>query len=486
MLQSERYLKRPSQSARLPNPSLTSRSFHSSRGSGRPNPRRILFAEFCPLHIATLPKTLRCKEIRDQSKVFVLGEQKWYRVSSTPGLYLNDLLWDLPKQVLSRFKSATPGHLGTNPAERTRTADLIALPRLSSLFSIRVEPEGWLPLPGHWQANLNHIGAWMETELSGRADEEDSGDSSLPASKLQVPPLSWWSNLQVVVQENGAFLESSVASAARISQGVAVRGTPIDCAGELAGILIEEWKLDQRPRLIANLTAKLARLDQQEKIEGTPSDGMHFQTDSDALEAPEPNVPQAAEGVLFASGADGTGNANMGHGDQRQVPNPRQHEAGRPTWQGGSESGVQHRGPSWPKYGSGGESEEHRRLKEFVAKNPETLAKVLPGLVLVEMEHLFLSGDRVDILFEAPGNVPVAVEIEPSFGDLDVGAMQASKYRHLAAMEWHLDSCGEAIGVLVAPNIPLLDSERFERLGVRSVEVRTLPPQPHGQESAPD
>jgi hypothetical protein len=78
------------------------------------------------------------------------------------------------------------------------------------------------------------------------------------------------------------------------------------------------------------------------------------------------------------------------------------------------------------KYGKGGESEAHIKLKEYIAKNPQCLG--LPRDAKATKEHLFLSGDLVDILFEY-NQVNAVVEIEL---DLVIpGVHQAIKYRAL-------------------------------------------------------
>lgn len=122
------------------------------------------------------------------------------------------------------------------------------------------------------------------------------------------------------------------------------------------------------------------------------------------------------------------------------------------------------------KYGSGGESPEHLALKNYVAMNPAILAPVAEGLELEGTEFRFESGDEADILFADSENVPVAVEIEPRSGDLNLGAWQAAKYRHLAAQHAGL-SCDVAKGVLVAPSIPQKIRMKCRELGVSWVEV---------------
>lgn len=123
-------------------------------------------------------------------------------------------------------------------------------------------------------------------------------------------------------------------------------------------------------------------------------------------------------------------------------------------------------------WGGHTESEEHRRFKEAVAGNP-----ILAGLAEHAepvTEYEFRSGDRVDILFKENG-LPVPVEIELTFY-LDEskryqGVWQAVKYKHLAAVEWHLP-CEQVRAILVAPSIPEDVKAECERTGVEYKEVR--------------
>lgn len=81
------------------------------------------------------------------------------------------------------------------------------------------------------------------------------------------------------------------------------------------------------------------------------------------------------------------------------------------------------------KYGKGGESKEHKELKEYISKHPEEIG-LKKSEVKAKVEHSFLSGDLVDILFyPTNGTINTVVEIE-----LDVvepGIHQAIKYRAL-------------------------------------------------------
>jgi hypothetical protein len=83
---------------------------------------------------------------------------------------------------------------------------------------------------------------------------------------------------------------------------------------------------------------------------------------------------------------------------------------------------------------AGGEGETHRRLKEFIYREPDVaLASLKSGpYQRVAMEYVFPTGDRIDVvLIDGSGNV-LLVEVKPflSAGDLAPFA-QAAKYRVL-------------------------------------------------------
>ncbi|MFC1866549.1 hypothetical protein ACFL0H_00185 [Thermodesulfobacteriota bacterium] len=84
--------------------------------------------------------------------------------------------------------------------------------------------------------------------------------------------------------------------------------------------------------------------------------------------------------------------------------------------------------------GPGGESEAHRRLKLFVAQNPRMLS--LSHRAISEVEHRFITGDVVDVLFKNHGPLRTVAEIElAGTENIIVGIHQAIKYRVLAAAE---------------------------------------------------
>ena len=89
----------------------------------------------------------------------------------------------------------------------------------------------------------------------------------------------------------------------------------------------------------------------------------------------------------------------------------------------------EHHVASW---GSRGEGPAHRLLKEYVARRPTLLG--LSDHAEADVEHSFLTGDRVDILFNnhGPRRAEVEVEVEGE-RPVVVGIHQAIKYRVLAA-----------------------------------------------------
>jgi hypothetical protein len=83
---------------------------------------------------------------------------------------------------------------------------------------------------------------------------------------------------------------------------------------------------------------------------------------------------------------------------------------------------------------SHGESEAHRRLKIYIAQNPTLLS--LHPTAQAEIEHLFITGDKVDVLFRNSEPLRTVAEIELSGTEnIIVGIHQAIKYRSLAAAE---------------------------------------------------
>jgi len=81
------------------------------------------------------------------------------------------------------------------------------------------------------------------------------------------------------------------------------------------------------------------------------------------------------------------------------------------------------------KYGKGGESKEHKQLKEYIAKNPDKIG-LNKSEVIAHVEHSYLSGDLVDILFAPTKGVNNTV-VEIELDNVEPGIHQAIKYRVL-------------------------------------------------------
>ena len=80
--------------------------------------------------------------------------------------------------------------------------------------------------------------------------------------------------------------------------------------------------------------------------------------------------------------------------------------------------------------GAGGEGENHKKLKEYIYNHPEAIG--IKDIKAKEMEHILLSGDRLDVYFELTDGSKIAVEIKPSTSpDADVlrGLFQCVKYK---------------------------------------------------------
>jgi hypothetical protein len=89
---------------------------------------------------------------------------------------------------------------------------------------------------------------------------------------------------------------------------------------------------------------------------------------------------------------------------------------------------------------AGGESEDHRRLKEYVARTPHLLG--LPGNLVGEIECPLPSGDSIDVLFGEQDEW-VAAEVKSKLSpeaDIVRGIFQCIKYR--AVMEAYQASRG--------------------------------------------
>ena len=121
------------------------------------------------------------------------------------------------------------------------------------------------------------------------------------------------------------------------------------------------------------------------------------------------------------------------------------------------------------KYGSGGEGNEHRKLKEWIAQNPKEIG--LTNVKKAETEYVFASGDAADIMFELEGDTYVVVEIETL--DPYPGCHQALKYRVLKCAELGLDIKSPKVkAILIAWSIPEEIKSFCKKYGIRFEEKK--------------
>jgi len=121
------------------------------------------------------------------------------------------------------------------------------------------------------------------------------------------------------------------------------------------------------------------------------------------------------------------------------------------------------------KYGYGGEGADHRKLKEWIAKNPCEIG--ITDLQKAEVEYEFPSGDTADILFRLSGNRDAVVEIKTS--DPFPGCYQALKYRILRCAELGLNLNSPNVrAILVAWEIPKEIKKFCEKYGIQYVEKK--------------
>ena len=116
-----------------------------------------------------------------------------------------------------------------------------------------------------------------------------------------------------------------------------------------------------------------------------------------------------------------------------------------------------------------GESDEHRNLKNLVAKCPKRIG--LPRKATPAVEHRFLSGDRVDVKFDLPDGTAAVVEVETICPR--PGAHQAVKYRALLEVErGDKLGAGKVQAVLVAHRFDEETRDLARRYNIRLVPLQ--------------
>lgn len=124
-------------------------------------------------------------------------------------------------------------------------------------------------------------------------------------------------------------------------------------------------------------------------------------------------------------------------------------------------------------FGPGGESAAHRLLKLYVAGHPTEFG--LSANATPHVEYSFLTGDRVDVLFEnhKPDRTVVEVEVAGE-QNIVIGVQQAVKYRSLAQVHNRYDLHSARVRSLVVAydtNYPraIEIADRYE-IGLYSVD----------------
>jgi hypothetical protein len=119
----------------------------------------------------------------------------------------------------------------------------------------------------------------------------------------------------------------------------------------------------------------------------------------------------------------------------------------------------------------GGENEDHRRLKGYIAEHPEAIGLALESAA--QMEYLFVAGDRADIVFGTGPDAWTVVEIKNGeIGELVKGLYQAIKYRALLQAEKGHGVPVQVDAILVAYEIPSDISLFAAKFGIRCRIVR--------------
>ncbi|MGM0494970.1 MAG: hypothetical protein ACQER1_18700 [Armatimonadota bacterium] len=119
---------------------------------------------------------------------------------------------------------------------------------------------------------------------------------------------------------------------------------------------------------------------------------------------------------------------------------------------------------------TGGEGDEHARLKQYIASEPQVLG--LPGDVKAAVEEQLPSGDVCDVVFRWPSEAAVVEVKGRTPGDLAKGVYQVIKYRALVEA---VEGDGEPYPVqafLVSAMMPPDIAEWAGRFGIECVSVK--------------
>lgn len=121
---------------------------------------------------------------------------------------------------------------------------------------------------------------------------------------------------------------------------------------------------------------------------------------------------------------------------------------------------------------SGGEGKEHKAIKEYVYKHPESLG--ITSVIRKETEHPLPSGDRLDVYFETSDS-RYAIEVKPSTSpddDIIRGIFQCVKYKAILEAMRKLEYGRYAISTLLVVAGSMSDRNKLlaEALEIKYVE----------------
>jgi hypothetical protein len=124
-----------------------------------------------------------------------------------------------------------------------------------------------------------------------------------------------------------------------------------------------------------------------------------------------------------------------------------------------------------PRRSGTGESEAHKTLKNRIAEHPELIGAT--AITSVAIEHLYPSGDRVDLLLESNGSRWTVVEVElEGLVETVTGLFQAVKYRALQqAVLCSEKRQGSVSAILAARSVPKEVRVLARMLDVETAEV---------------
>ena len=124
-------------------------------------------------------------------------------------------------------------------------------------------------------------------------------------------------------------------------------------------------------------------------------------------------------------------------------------------------------------YGTGGEGDEHKKLKEYVYNHPEILG--IKDVKERDLEHILLSGDRLDVYLVLNDGSKIAVEIKPSTSpDSDVlrGLFQCVKYKTILDAEdkIHGEKANKSTILVIGGELSPENRKVQEVLGITVIE----------------